>query len=518
MYMGEALVKGLSRCIAALFAGLMALVLLVVLICFEGTSFSCKRAFILPQWVMLLCGAAVLVGLCLLMNRKAGAPFRQRRVLPVLAWLALLCAQLVLCFHAYFITGWDVRAITESAYALAGGEADIHAAYLSMYPNNIPLVLLDAAIIRVLRLILGNPGLDRCIYVLIACQCVLNTATGMLLHRIAAHETHSRRFAWGAAIVYMAFVGLSPWLMIPYSDSMALIFPTAVIAVEQAYREGRLRQAAWPLMGLLAALGYLIKPQAAIAAIAVALMETARTMAHGGWTKGIRRVGCMALAFALLAGPVRQMAVNASPIDVRPERNIGMLHFVMMGLNEETNGVYDYDDVVLSCSASTPGERRAVQMKEIRRRLSSMTAGELLAHLGKKTLTNYADGTFAWGCEGEFYSEWIEDKDDVLSPLLKSLIDTRDAHFQILLTWLHSIWLALLLGCVLCGASQLFGRGQERGTVGVMMLSIIGLTLFEWIFEARARYLFLYAPFYVLLGTYGWGQTAARLRRRIAGE
>lgn len=508
--------RRINRCVAFLFTALMTLILFVVLACFESTSFSCKRAFAMPQGTMLLCGAAALGAMCLLMNRKAKAPSRRRRILPALAWLSLLGVQLVLCFHAYFITGWDVRGITESAYALAGGEAEIHAGYLSMYPNNIPLVLVFAAIIRVLRLVLGNPGLDRCIYGLIACQCVLNTATGMLLHRIAAHETHSRRFAWGVAIVYTAFVGLSTWLMIPYSDSMALIFPTAVIAAEQAHREGRLGLTAWPLMGVLAALGCMIKPQAAIVAIAVAMLEMTRTIACGRWRAGVKRVSCMALAFALLAGPVRQIAVDASPIPVQPERNMGMLHFVMMGLNEETNGVYDYDDVVLSCSALTRGERRAVQMEEIRRRLSSMTAGELLEHLKKKTLTNYADGTFAWGCEGEFFSRWIEDKDEVLSPLLKSLIDTRHAHFQILLTWLHSIWLALLLGCTLCGAAQLFGGGQESGAVGVMMLSIIGLTLFEWIFEARARYFFLYAPFYVLLGTYGWAKAAACFQRRIA--
>ena len=106
----------------------------------------------------------------------------------------------------------------------------------------------------------------------------------------------------------------------------------------------------------------------------------------------------------------------------------------------------------------------------------------------------------------------------MLSPLLKSLIDTRDAHFQLLLTWMHSIWLALLLGCVLCGAARLPGCGQESGAVGVMMLSIIGLTLFEWIFEARARYLFLYAPFYVLLGTYGWARMTAWFQRKIGGK
>lgn len=498
------MVKFANRAITALFTALLALVLCVVLLCFAGTEFACKRPFVLPQWAMLLIGAAVLGGLTLLVRRGEARVPKRPWLAPCLAGLALLGVQLVLCFHAYFITGWDVRGITESAYAIAGGEADIHAGYLSMYPNNIPLVLIFAAVIRVVRLLLGNPGLDRCIYVLIALQCVLNTLTALLLWRIAAHETGSRRFAWCVAAVYAVLAGLSPWLMIPYSDSMALLFPTAVVAVQQAHGEGRMGWSAWPITGLIAALGYLIKPQAAIAAIAVALLALLWPGLQGGWARTWAKLGCMALAFALLAGPVRQMAVQASPIDVKPERKMGMAHFVMMGLNEETNGIYDYDDVVLSCSAATPEERRALELEEIGRRLSGMTAGELIEHLKKKTLTNFADGTFAWGCEGNFYARQLEDKDALLSPFLKSLTDTGSPRFLYLLTVTHCIWLAVLLGCALCGVRVLSAGVKAESVLPVMMLSLVGLMAFEWIFEARARYLFLYVPFFVMLGMMGW--------------
>ena len=48
----------------------------------------------------------------------------------------------------------------------------------------------------------------------------------------------------------------------------------------------------------------------------------------------------------------------------------------------------------------------------------------------------------------------------------------------------------------------------------VMMLSVIGLTMFELIFEARARYLFTYAPVYILLGIGGLWYGIGRIRRR----
>ena len=61
---------------------------------------------------------------------------------------------------------------------------------------------------------------------------------------------------------------------------------------------------------------------------------------------------------------------------------------------------------------------------------------------------------------------------------------------------------------------------QDDAQVGlllVMMLSVIGLTAFELIFEARARYLFTYAPVYILLGIgglwYGIGRIHASVVR-----
>lgn len=39
-----------------------------------------------------------------------------------------------------------------------------------------------------------------------------------------------------------------------------------------------------------------------------------------------------------------------------------------------------------------------------------------------------------------------------------------------------------------------------------IMLSILGLTIFELLFEARARYLYIYAPLYIILAVYGFRQ------------
>ena len=502
--------KLMKRGTALLLSALLLAILALVLFGYAHTAYWLKRVYLAPQTVMLAIGAAVIALLCGVLMCVKGRGLHAPKWMEILPWLALLAVQLVFCFHAYFITGWDVRGIVDTAYALAGGEADLHIGYLSQYPNNISLVLLFAAIIRAVRLLLGNPGLDRCIYVLIAFQCALNTATGFLLRRAAQRVTGSKRLSWCIAVVYMAFIGLSPWLMIPYSDSTALIFPTAILALYAWREDKRLGKWVWPCIGVLAGMGYMIKPQVVIIAIAIAIVETTRCLAQRKPAAWLRQTGVMTVILALLAGPGMQMLIKAAPIEIRLGRSMNMLHYVMMGLNSETNGSYLYDDVALTYNAE---DKHAQQLPVIASRLEAMGAQGFAEHLKKKTLTNYADGTFAWSCEGEFYREWIADKDERLSPFLKSIIFTGGSRYNAYQTAAQCVWLALLAGCVLLGVRQAVCRDAGTDEAAVMMLCIIGITLFQTIFEARARYLFIYAPFYVLLGVHGiWQTVQAALR------
>ena len=56
----------------------------------------------------------------------------------------------------------------------------------------------------------------------------------------------------------------------------------------------------------------------------------------------------------------------------------------------------------------------------------------------------------------------------------------------------------MLIGCA---AAPRCGGGNRRA---VMQLSLLMLMVFLLIFEARARYVFLYAPYFVLLAVPGW--------------
>ena len=492
--------RACRRMIAAGFSLAMAAILVAVL-----TMETTARALPLGQGLLLVIGLAALLALGALAQREDGPPARRARLGEATLWGLLFAVQAALCFFAYFMTGWDVRTLLESAYALAGGEALVDHYYYSLYPNNAFLTLVFSGVMRAFRWLSPGAGIERCAYVLIVGQCALNTLAGMLTRRTALSLIGSRRLSWLAAAVYVGLVGLSPWLMIPYSDSMALFFPVAVLYVYA--RRGDRGAGAWLLIGLLTGVGYLIKPQAAIVTIALILVEAMRAVSARRARRFALRAACVIGVVALLIGPGFDELLAHSGIQVREERALGPLHFAMMGLSERTGGTYDAEDVARSIGVEEPEARAAMQREEIAARLSQMGPGGLARHLLRKTRINYGDGMFAWGGEGNFFAEMIADKDGVLSPFLKRALGCYGdcAAARALAGWFQAIWLALVAGCVGMAPAYAAVRGDDdrRDLLLTLMLALLGLTLFETLFEARARYLYAYAPLFVLAGVCG---------------
>lgn len=492
------------RCAAALCAAALAAALLLLLFAFPRLEFYRKRQEFSSQLPMAAAGVAALLAASLAyarLFRRAG-PLR-RRTLAAFC-LALFCVQAFLAYFCYFIPGFDLVSILKSAYAIAGGDERIDNYYLSIYPNNAALALLFGLVLRAFRFVTGGARLDRCVYCLVLLQCAINSWTAYLTAR-TAQGCLGERAALPAFLLYAAFTGFSPWSLVPYSDGVTLFIPVAILRLYQL----RARRCCWPLIGLLAGLGWCFKPQTAIAAIAVLAVEGARLLGERGAGPGAlsfaRRAGCVALLAAVCAGPVRTAALNASPIELRPGWSVGPLHYVMMGLNPQTNGVYHDDDFALSAQAPDPQTRAERQLERIRERVSAMDAKDWALHLARKALSNFSDAPVIWSYDGVALWQRVEDKDAVLSPLLKRLLAVdEDGAYTVsgLFVYFQCVYIALLCFS-LAACVRALRRSTPDPAEGAAMLALFGLMLFQMIFEAGNRYLYIYTPLLVLLALRG---------------
>ncbi len=432
--------------------------------------------------------------------------------------IILIAFQLFIIAGARFIAGWDVWFITN-----IGDATQIE--YFSRYPNQLFLYGVFTGIAHFLQAFgISNYYLGLiCLSSLSVAACVPMTA--YIAKRMAGHAV-----GYGAFVLSAVMCGLSPWIMVPYSDTFGMFFTVFILwcyvcldkqvqnqdeqtsALAGVHVDARIDARTccrWFLMGLTVVIGYAIKPTVIFVFVAIVVIELIQWLAslasRGSQTsqgsRDLRKTATAIIACALgvvLAFALTSLVKN-STYDVDENVAFSATHFLMMGANPVSGGVWSVSDVELSDAANTPEERSRANLAEFKNRVMAMDLPQANLFLLKKLLTNFADGTFAWEIEGDFYTQIIGTNEAVLgfygiSPDASLDNNTFAPLFQVL-------WLFVLVGCVLI----VLGRRPLKAET-VIAFTLLMLSAFLMLFEARARYLFLYLPFFIILGTMGWNR------------
>jgi len=190
--------------------------------------------------------------------------------------------------------------------------------------------------------------------------------------------------------------------------------------------------------------------------------------------------------------------VRTTGLHIDKERAFGMSHFLMMGLNEEVNGVINLEDQNFSMGIVNAEERTRANLEVAAQRVQEMGVPGLLKLGARKILTTFSDGTFAWWEEGEFYTQEMYDGIYSLRGVLSGVYYEHGENFEVFVNCMQILWMGILVF-----ACTAFVTGGKKPEESALMLAITGLFLFELIFEVRARYLFIYAPIFVLLAGIG---------------
>lgn len=501
-----------SRASRLLFGICTAAVLLIVIV-FQFLSYKRKLEFLLPNYALILLLLLLLL-LFLIWDRSAAAArcrSRHRwnfdRLSCVLTMVLFVCQFYVAC-NILFESGWDVRYIVASAKAMATAQP-FDASYFSSYPNNLLLTFILSYLIRInnaLGIFIGNQWL-MCI---VTVNCLINSLTCLLVYRTARLFLRPSSAFAGFLLAVCAF-GVSPWVVICYSDSLGLMFPLLTFFLY--VRPEQRKKVRWICRGgslLVGCVGYYIKPTAMIMVLAILLVEALHQLAQKRLA-ALGHLAAMLLCIVLSLGAVNGVVgllCQRYDITLDPEQQIGMAHFLMMGANEERDGAFLSEDVAFSTSFSTRSERNQADLQRAVSRYRDFTPGRYGRFLARKLLTVYNDGTFAWGAEGSFLSTLYPPVNHRISPLLRSIFyyaysddQNNGALFPYYALFAQLIWLnILLLSLLSCFVRH---SAPHQKAFSILALALIGLTAYEILFEARARYLYLYIPVYCVLAASG---------------
>ena len=531
----------------------------IMLFASDQMEFYCKREYLYPQWALLLAGCLSLFFLSALYRTRQRAIERflkeHEKVLLSVSLIVLFLLQLLLARSLFFFSDWDPAGILSAASFLANGEPEkISLDYFSAHPNNLIIVFLYSIILRVYGFFgeigyYGSPSVMSIVYV----QAFLFTLSGLLTYLILK-KLCDRGIGYFAPffglLLYSILIGVSPWVIITYSDALGLIFPLLILFLsitgtpKESYpaatsdsrpREISYRQIGlWLLIGLISRFAYSIKPQAIIVLIAILLVEGAEfagSVLRAGfrvrgfitkegegkpraWKGYLSKFAALLIGFSLMGILINGILIPSMGLDLDKNKSFSVEHYFMMGLNNGTDGVYDNDDTNFTNSFETPEERKKADMEVAKLRLREYGFRGFMRHLIRKQMVNFRDGTFGWGLDGVFFAGGIEGQETVLTPRLKSFIYTDGAHFKGYATFLQAVWITILALSLGIGFFYSETGKEAARELSVISLSLIGVTVFELLFEAMARYLFIYAPFWVILGTLGYTGFIASLKGR----
>ena len=455
------------------------------------TEYSCRKLFVFPNIVLLVLGLLLTIGLFLLFT------FFKAKKDPVnILTVILFLLQMYIAFNIYRgAPTWDEGIIIGNAMHVAAGETELlDNVYFSSFPNNQLILFIDAVLLKCNSLF-GIFDTDNGLLFIILIQCLLSSFGGKLLYEIIRDEAHSFRAAMTGWLSYAFLIALSGWNIVIYTDPMGVVFPVAVLRIYQLTKQDNKRfYFRWGAITFLSYVGYKIKPTALIVFIAIVGVEIIQLIKKCN-AKDLFVFGktCVSVLIAFIIGNlVCSSAIKSTGLNINSEADTGPLHMIMIGLNPVNNGVWYAEDVNASMTISSKEERTAMQKQVIKQRLHDYGIKGLLHHQWKRTLTTFNDGTFAWGMEGGFYNTIYPEKNSVVTAKLRNIYYNDGSYYLYWSSLEQMTWLVVLflsLGIVIL---------KKKRLNQVIGLSLFGTILFNEIFEARARYIYLYVPFFII--------------------
>lgn len=391
-----------------LFLFMMTVILFCNIVLSSSMAYAHRIYFVPKNWFILIVSLVLLLLMVFLVYKsitklKLSLTDKQYKLLIGLIFIGVALLQFFIIYFIYFKTGWDPDAILSTVNERLVNKPQYYfQSYFSKYPNNVFLLALTTFFAQVGALFSLIPNVSMVIM-----SAFFVDLAGLLLCLSVKDVTKSKTISLFALGFYIVLLCLSPWIIIPYSDTYSIVFPIAILTLYQFRGYFKRQYVIWFLIAFLTTIGMLIKPTVVIIFIALVLVEIFKISKNNIHklckNKNVYLSLVLIICALLTSGVVQSISNQYMHFTPTPQRNFTLTHYAMMGQNNENNGCYYHADVAYSESFDTTKERNKAGLDEAINRITSRSFSGTLNFFAKKLMTNYNDGTFAWGREGEFY-------------------------------------------------------------------------------------------------------------------
>lgn len=455
-------------------------------------------------------------------NRIYSLLYRHHIITGIAFFVILFTVQLIIIINIYQKVGWDVAASWNNAVLWHTDNALSDWA-LQTYPNNIGITYF-MYFLQSLVSGLDIPGQ----YLFVVIINTLLVDFGIYITYKVSYKLKGFTVAIISTLLVTVLMGISGWIVVPYTDAVTLWIPVTIIYLYILLKENSLYGAQCNLaasgIGILSVMGYYLKPQCVIVLIAIGLEElyeyiiykNIKKSTKNNTKKYIKTKSILKDKFVpLLAGVLIMFFLNMAvgkyvlPDDFTRDNSMPVSHFLMMGLDESPYGglgSYSADDVFKTCDYKTKKEKKEYCQAIISKRLKNFGIAGFINHLYYKGIWVLGDGTFFWQKEAgqEFFVEDYSLNNGNLQKTIRGFYydnsnenNKRHMDFMGIIT---GIWFLTL--CFTVFAPLSVGKTLKNRKVAICM-AVLGCVMFTLLFEGRSRYLINYIPFFAFIAATG---------------
>lgn len=423
---------------------------------------------------------------------------KKYKIILCIFFLIVIGIQIFYIKSLFFLTGWDVGELRNiSDTFIINKEIGINS-YLTHYPNNMLLTFI-LIVVKSIPL-LGKHAM------FVSFVGTLQIDLASLFTILLIKRFINNKYSIISLIVILPLVLLSPWLLIPYSDSYAILYPILIIYI---YTKKSKKSFDWFLISALSFWGYYIKPTVLIVLIAiliVVLFDFFENLKTNKWLNKntISSLLCFVIGFigVFCFNKILPILLRFEPNS--SDKEINVIHYLAMGQNNETNGIFSPEDY-----GETLENDDQFNINKFKLRISERGLINNLVFFKNKLLINYNDGSFSWTGEGQFFYQLYETQNKIY--IFMRNIFYKGKYYHIYLDIVQIAWLFILMCCPFA----IYNKNKKEKYV--LFLSQIGITLFLLIFEARARYLFCFSPIIIINGFIGYSEIRNKCNQYTLG-
>lgn len=435
----------------------------------------------------------------------------------VLFTIVLCLFQIFVGYHICILASWDIgSAIIPCAKAIAlndRGAGEWFSAYYSMFPNNILLCMIYSQIFKIFN-ISNDINVREGLFAISIVNSILSCITVYLVYFCTKRILNNRwaLIAWGISAILL---GGSFWYLVTYSDPLTVIIPVGTLAIFILNTSERtLRVLKWFAIGGISLIGFYIKPQSIIVFIAATIIYFIETLINQKGREWILSMLALLIGVWVFSG-IYEVACSKFPYEINSEKQLSFSHYMMMGLNDKTQGKYWADDVNFSNSFETRSERMIGNIEEAIRRVKQYGIDKMSLLFIQKTAICYTDGTFGYSDAVQYPEQIYTNGNEVLNWYIQYFALPMNEGFGVIENIYQIFWVFTLIGCFLAG---LFFREKNTNYELLLMLTVVGTYLFEMMFEVQPRHLYCNVPIYVILSLIGYGKFFRKKKALLVGE